>query len=255
MLTVGEVAGRSGVTVRTLHHYDRTGLLSPSARSDAGYRLYDDHDIGRLQRILTYRELGFPLDRIAELLDDPDADVLAHLTQQHRLLTHRIDRLQHMLAAVELTMEATTMGIQLTPEELLEVFGADHANNHEAYQDEAEQRWGDTDAWAQSRRRAAAYGKDDWTRIKAEGDAAVATMAAALRAGLPPDSDDAMAGAEAHRRHIHDNFYECSYAMQRNLADMYVADERFTKTYDDIEPGLAAYVRDAIHANADARDA
>ncbi len=255
MLTVGDVARRSGVTVRTLHHYDRTGLLSPSARTEAGYRLYDVDDIARLQRILTYRELGFSLDRIGELLDDPDADVLNHLTEQHRLLTRRIDRLQDMLAAVELTMEATTMDIQLTPDEMLEVFGSDHAENHEAYEAEAEERWGETDAWVQSRRRAASYSKDDWLRIKAEGDAATRQLAEALATGLAPDSQEAMDGAEAHRRHIHDNFYDCSYAMHRNLADMYVADARFTKTYDDVAPGLAAFIREAIHANADARDA
>ncbi len=146
------------------------------------------------------------------------------------------------------------MDIQRTPDEMLVVFGADHAEHHDAYLDEAQQRWGDTDAWAQSRRRTTQYTRDDWSRIKVEGEAAVTAMAEAMRAGLAADSDDAMAAAEAHRRHIHEHFYDCSYDLQRNLADMYVADERFAKTYDDVEPGLAAYVRDAIHANADAHE-
>src|SRR3954466_7810201 len=122
-VNVGEVATLAGVTVRTLHHYDRIGLLSPSERTAAGYRRYTPSDLDRLHRVLVYRELGFPLEEIATLLDDPAADPVAHLRRQLALLRDRLDRMHTMVAAVEKEMEAHTMGISLTPEERFEVFG------------------------------------------------------------------------------------------------------------------------------------
>ena len=250
-MTVGQLARLSGVTVRTLHHYDETGLLRPSGRTDAGYRLYDPDDVARLQQVLYYRELGLTLDEVAELLDDPAADPTTHLTRQHELLGRRIAQLEEMRAAVELTLEARQMGIDLTPEEMLEVFGEEYAANHAAYEAEAEERWGTSDAWVQSRRRTSRYTKQDWARATAEQEAAARRLADALQAGLPPDSPEAMDAAEAHRQQITHWFYDCSYEIHRGLADMYVQDPRFTATYEAIAPGLAAYVRDAIHANAD----
>src|SRR3954464_14450345 len=115
-MNVGEVATLARVTVRTLHHYDRIGLLSPSERTAAGYRRYTPSDLDRLHRVLVYRELGFPLEEIATLLDDPAADPVAHLRRQLALLRDRLDRMHTMVAAVEKEMEAHTMGISLTPE-------------------------------------------------------------------------------------------------------------------------------------------
>jgi DNA-binding transcriptional MerR regulator len=246
--TVGEVARFAGVTVRTLHHYDEIGLLSPSGRTAAGYRLYGDTDLERLQQILAYRELGFGLEDIAAILDDPRNDPIDHLRRQHELLTDQMGRLADMVAAVHKTMEARKMGIALNPDEMFEVFG-DHDPTQ--YADEVEQRWGDTDAYKQSQRKTATYTKDDWLRIKAEGAAAEQRLAEAMAAGLPPDSPQAMDAAEAHRLQIDRWFYDLSPDMHRNLAEMYVMDPRFTKHYDDVAPGLAQYVRDAIHANAD----
>src|ERR671915_517822 len=109
--TVGAVARMSGVTVRTLHHYDEIGLLRPSGRSDNGYRRYADADLERLQRILFYRELGFGLDDIRNLITDGDADAIGHLRRQHAMLRDRIGRLERMVASVEKAMEAHTMGV------------------------------------------------------------------------------------------------------------------------------------------------
>src|SRR4051795_12291994 len=154
--TVGELARLSGVTVRTLHHYDRIGLLRPSERTPAGYRSYDVRDLDRLQQVLVYRELGFPLEEVATLLDDPGADPAEHLRRQHRLLRERLARTEAMVAAVEKEMEARQMGMSLTPEERFEVFGA---QDPAQYAVEAEERWGETEAWAQSQRRTSAYTK------------------------------------------------------------------------------------------------
>ncbi|MFJ9427390.1 MerR family transcriptional regulator [Streptomyces sp. NPDC101249] len=245
--SVGQVAGFAGVTVRTLHHYDAIGLLAPSERNHAGHRRYGDGDLDRLQRVLFYRELGFPLDEVAVLLDDPDADPRSHLRRQHELLTARIERLHAMAAAVEHAMEAHTMGISLTPEERFEVFG-DH--DPERYAEETERRWGDTEAYAESQRRAARYTKEDWARVQADTDDWTARYAALLDAGEPSTGAAAMDLAEEHRAHLVRWFYACSPAMHRCLGEMYVADERFTAHYDAVRPGLARHLSEAIAANA-----
>lgn len=245
--TVGQVAGFAGVTVRTLHHYDEVGLLSPSERTYAGHRRYDDRDLDRLQQILFYRELGFGLDRIADLLDDPATDPMDQLRRQHALLTDRIGQLRAMAAAVEHAMEARKMGIRLTPEEKFEIFGPDY---DPTWEQEAERRWGGTDAWAESRRRTATYTKEDWERCKAESEAVTLRFAALLAAGTAADSPEARSAAEDHRLHIGRHFYECTHDVHRGLAEMYVADPRFTATYEAVAPGLAAYIHDAILANA-----
>ncbi|MEU6916090.1 MerR family transcriptional regulator [Streptomyces olindensis] len=245
--SVGQVAGFAGVTVRTLHHYDAIGLLVPSERSHAGHRRYGDADLDRLQQILFYRELGFPLDEVAVLLDDPEADPRAHLRRQHDLLTARIERLTKMAAAVEHAMEARTMGINLTPEEKFEVFGD---KDPERYADEAEARWGGTDQYAESQRRVARYTKEDWQRIQDQSADWGERYGALMAASEPPAGEAAMALAEEHRQHICTWYYECSYDIHRGLGEMYVSDERFKAFYESMRPGLAEHLRDAIAANA-----
>ncbi|MEU4550769.1 DNA-binding transcriptional MerR regulator [Micromonospora violae] len=248
--TVGQVAKVAGVTVRTLHHYDEIGLLSPSGRTSAGYRRYDDADLQRLQLVLYYRELGFPLEEITAIIDDPAADPAAHLRRQHELLTERMKRLQEMVTAIEFAMEASKLNIQLTPEERFEVFGDFKPEQYEA---EAEQRWGGTDAYRESNRRASRYGKEDWLRIKAENEDWGRRIVALMASGAPADGPEAMDLAEEHRQIISRWFYECSYEVQTGLADMYMADERFTAYFENIAAGLAAYLHEAIHANAISR--
>ena len=235
------------MTVRTLHHYDEIGLLSPSERAATGYRRYDERDLDRLQQILYYRELGFSLEEIATILADPQADPVAHLRRQHELLTTRMKRMREMVLAIEFAMEAHKVGIQLTPEERFEVFGGFDPDEHAQ---EAQERWGDTDAYKESNRRTSRYTKDDWKRIKDESDEWGRRLAAAMDAGLPADSPEARELAEEHRSHISRWFYECSYDIHTGLADMYIADPRFTATYENIKPGMTQYLHDAVHANA-----
>jgi DNA-binding transcriptional MerR regulator len=248
--SVGDVARLANVTVRTLHHYDAIGLLSPSERSGAGYRSYSPADLERLQQILVYRSLGMSLQDIMAILDDRSVDPLEHLRRQHALLTQRSEQLHLMIAAIDKTLEARAMGINLTPDEMFEVFGEFDPTEHE---DEAQQRWGDTDAYAQSKARTSSYTRTDWAEAVASQREVAERFASLLRTGAPADSVEAMDAAEAHRQQITQWFYDCTYEIQTGLADMYLADERFTKNYDDLEPGLAQYVHDAIHANAIAR--
>ncbi len=245
--TVGTVARLAGVTVRTLHHYDEIGLLAPSARSEAGYRRYADADLERLQRILFYRELGFGLDDIRTVITEGGADALGHLRRQHAMLLDRIRRLERMAAAVEKALEARTMGINLTPEERFEVFGD---FDPDQYASEVEERWGDSDAYRESQKRVSRYTKADWERMKDEAAEPVNRLVSAMNAGQPAGSTEAMDAAEGHRRHISDWFYDCTIEIHRGLADLYLADPRFTATYEKIAPGLAQYVHDAIKANA-----
>ncbi len=249
--SVGQVAELAGVTVRTLHHYGQIGLLEPRDRTGAGYRRYSEDDLDRLRHILFYRELGFSLDDIATILNDPGAGTGAHLRRQRELLTDRITRLQAMIAAVDKELEAHTMGIQQTPEEKFEIFGPNYS---EDYETEAEQRWGDSDAWKQSQERTSKLTKQQWIEIKEAGDDLNRRLAAAMTGGAAPDSVEAMDLAEEHRRSI-ETFYDCGYQMHRGLGDMYLADERFTRTYEEVAPGLAQWLRDAIHANADRAEA
>ncbi|WP_220657970.1 MerR family transcriptional regulator [Tsukamurella sp. TY48] len=248
--TVGAIARLTGVSVRTLHHYDDIGLVPPSGRTAAGYRAYSDADVERLHQVLTYRELGFPLEQIATLLDDPSADAMAHLEEQRTLLTTRIDRLHRMVAAVEEMMNRKKGGITLSAQDQAEIFGDDWLG--EGYAEEAEQRWGDTDAWKQSAERTAKLSKDDWKQLKAEGDALEAALADGLARGVAPGSEEGNALAEQHRAGI-DRWYDCDHAMHVCVARMYIDDPRFRKHYEDIAPGLAQYVYDLVAANAEGR--
>jgi len=247
-ITVGRVAALAGVTVRTLHHYEQIGLLVPSDRSPAGYRIYTAADIDRLTRILYYRALALPLHELTPLLDDHRP--LRHLERQHTLLKERLARNQRMLAAIERELEAHRMSYNLTPEEKLEVFGEFDPDAHEA---EAQERWDDTEAWHESRRRASRYSADDWRRIQAGTADLNARLAATMQSGEPATGKVAMNLAEEHRQAISRNFYECSPQMHRALGDLYISDARFTATIDAAGEGLAAWLREAIIANAERR--
>jgi DNA-binding transcriptional MerR regulator len=244
--TVGAVAALTGVSVRTLHHYDHTGVVVPSVRTAAGYRGYTDADIERLHMVLVYRAAGLPLDEIRRLLDDADADVLARLQHQRAVLLERADRLQHTIKAVEELMSAHRSGIQLTAEEQVEIFGTTSFGDE--YADEARERWGETDAWRQSQQRVAAFTKQVWIDIQAENTALLNALAAAKSAGVAPGSAQGNALAQRHRASIA-RYYDCDDAMHRCLVEMYVADERFTQYYDDAEPGLAQFLHDLVLAS------
>ncbi|PTR43604.1 DNA-binding transcriptional MerR regulator [Rhodococcus sp. OK611] len=239
--TVGELARLSGVSVRTLHHYDAIGLLTPHARSTANHRRYTGADVARLRQILFYRELEFGLEEIAEILADPAVHPDAHLRRQHRLLRERRARIDGLLDAVEHELRASGSGIALTAAEQLEIFDTDRFGSALA---EVEQQWG-VDAHT------AAYTKEDWAAIKAEADSDIASFAAALAAGEPADGEVAMRAAEDHRTHLARWFFPCSHRQHRKVAAHYLSDPATVAQWDEIAPGFAWYVHDAIVANAD----
>jgi DNA-binding transcriptional MerR regulator len=246
--SAGQLAKLANVTVRTLHHYDAIGLLTASERTRAGYRRYSTDDAGRLHRILVYRALGFDLTRIAGILDEPEADALGHLRRQRTLLESEVRRLNDMIRGVEAMMNAKQTGVNLTPGEMREVFGSFDPGK---YAEEAEQRWGGSEAYRESQRRASKYDKAKWLEIREEAEQIHRELAAVMASGQPANGDAAMDLAERHRQHISRWFYECTGAIHRGLGEMYVADPRFAQTYDNLAPGLSGYLREAIVANAE----
>ncbi|MEV0396607.1 MerR family transcriptional regulator [Polymorphospora rubra] len=245
-LTVGAAASRAGVTVRTLHHWDAIGLVRPSARTAAGYRLYTATDIARIHRVLVYRELDVPLDRIAGLLDAPAADATESLLRQRDRLRERIVRLERMAEALDRMVEARNTGILLSPEEQVAIFGEQWRPSWVA---EARERWGDTSQWAQYAERAAGRTAEDWRLVTGTVEALNADLATARRAGVRPGSDEANTLAERHRASM-GTYFDCTHSMQVCLGRMFTTDPEFAAYYDDLEPGLATWLRDIIDANA-----
>lgn len=245
-LTVGEIATLAGVTVRTLHHYDEIGLVSPGERTDAGYRTYGRADVERLQEVLFFRELGFALKDIKAVVTDPAYKRSDALNRQRALLETRQQRMHQMIDLIDRALEAERTETIMTNEESLGVFGDfDPAE----YEEEARERWGDSDPYKQSAQRTAQYTKQDWEAISAEADAINDRFLALMAAGTPPSDAEAMEVAEAHRGHISKWFYDCSKEIHAGLGEMYVADERFTANIDKAGEGLAAYMSAAIAAN------
>jgi DNA-binding transcriptional MerR regulator len=244
MRTVSEVSELARVTVRSLHHYDEIGLLVPSARSDAGYRLYSREDLERLGEILVWRQLGFSLADVKALLDDPEHDRVSALREQRRQVERQIKRLGAMAAALDAQLAAHAQGTDL--EEAAMFDGFDPA----AYEEEARERWGESEAYRESTARVAGYGEPQWLEIRGEAEQIVRDFAALQHAGEDPAGAAARAVAERHRQHISRWFYECSPQAHRGLGEMYVSDERFARNYEQHAAGLGEYLRDAISANA-----
>ncbi|WP_366180669.1 TipAS antibiotic-recognition domain-containing protein [Actinomyces timonensis] len=133
-----------------------------------------------------------------------------------------------------------------TPEQRAEILGTDW---DPAWEEEAQQRWGDTDEWVQSEKRRASMNASDWTQVKEDSDQLVADLAAAMRQGVQPGSERANALAEQHRASIA-YWFDTSHSKQVLIARGYVTDPRFTAYYDAVEPGLAAWIKEVIDANA-----
>ena len=230
---VKEVAELSGLSIRALHHYDAIGLLTPSMRSAAGYRLYDDDDLLRLQQIVIGRELGLSLEDIRRSLDDPRFDRRRALLEQRAELERRARHTAAMLRSIDAalvaldeTVAAEEEGTKVDMKKIFDGFDPDK------YADEAKQRWGHTDAYKASMKRTKSYTEADWLKLKDEQAAIYADAFAAMRANKKPDDPAAMDVAERHRLSIDRWFYPCSPAMHKGLADLYEADQRFAENID-----------------------
>ncbi|NKB89329.1 MAG: MerR family transcriptional regulator [Acidobacteria bacterium] len=245
MYKVGEVAEVAKVTIRTLHHYDEIGLLSPSGRSGSGYRLYSETDIERLQHIRFYRDLGLALEEIRTTIEAEDFDARAALRAHRERLKSRLRETEALVATIDRTLRTMEGDGEMSAEERFAGF------QPEEHAREAKERWGDSDSYKQSARRTAKYGKAEWEAIQAEADDIVARFVAPQGDGNAPTSNMGMALAEEYREHIDRWFYACTPQMHAGLGEMYVSDERFAAYYNKHADGLADYVCAAICANAE----
>lgn len=237
---IGELAKHAGVSVRTLRYYDAIGLLSPSEITQAGYRLYDAHALARLEQILFFRELGFALQEIREMMASPDYDAREAMKRQRTLLEMQKRRIDAMITRLDVAIEGKG-----TPE--TEGFDMNEIEKTKRrYAEEARARWGSTDAYAQSEKRTAKYGKDDWQEIQS----GMTRLFDAFAAVRELDAQDARVQAlvKDWQRYITDHFYACTDEILAGLGQMYVCDERFRMNIDKSGEGTAACMSHAIAA-------
>ena len=217
MKTVHEVSQISGVSVRTLHHYDAIGLLQPTAVTEAGYRLYDDTALARLQSILLFRELAFPLKEIKRIMDDPQFDQATALEQQIRLLELQQERLSRLIDLARETMKTGVTHMDFT---------AFDNSKLEQYAAEVKERWGNTAAYQESAQRPAAEQKD-----AAAGLMAQFARMGRLRTG-DPAGQEAQDAVRELQEFITKHFYTCTPEILLGLGQMYTADDRFRASID-----------------------
>ena len=221
MRTVKEVSKITGVSVRTLHHYDAIGLLKPTKVTEAGYRMYDDTALGRLQSILLFRELQFPLKQIRAILDSPDFDPAEAIAQQIGLLELQRRRIGELIAfAREIQSKGvTTMN-----------FDVFDRKEMEKYKEEAAAKWGNTKAYREFQQKEAAREEGSSGRIAEELMAMFSELGGLKQ--LPPDADEVQKKIAALQEFITGNYYECTDEILSGLGQMYAEDERFRKNID-----------------------
>ena len=244
---VKDVARLAGVSVRTLHHYDSIGLLVPGARTAAGYRLYTESDLLRLQQILIGRELGLSLEEIRRSLDDRRFDRKTALLDHRERLRQRARQTEAMLRAIDVALAALDGSRKegdMNMEDLFQDF------NPSQYDEEARRQWGTSEAFVEAEKRTKRYTPDDWEALKAEQAAIYDDAYAALKAGKTPSDAAVMDIAERHRMSIDRWFYACSHRTHRGLASMYESDDRFRQSIDKHREGLTSFLAEAIRANA-----
>lgn len=238
--TVHQLGRLAGISVRTLHHYDHIGLLKPSARTAAGYRLYGTEDLFRLQQILLYREVDLPLDEIRRILDDPGFDPVRALAQHRRMLELQTERLAHLLHTIDRTIaRLTEVDMSLTDEELYEGLPKEQV---ERWKREVDERY-DPKLVAESNRRVHAMSREQWNGVEAEGDA-IAQRMAELMGGAAGDPEVQTTIARQHA--WIEIFYPCSAEMFQGLGRHYAEHPEFRANCDRYRPGLADFMRDAM---------
>jgi DNA-binding transcriptional MerR regulator len=243
--TVSQLAKMAGVSVRMLHHYDHVGLLRPSARTAAGYRLYQGQDLLRLQQILFFKELDLPLAQIQAILDDPAFDQVQALRNHRRMLEQRTERLARLLKTIDKTIRRLTEDtMEMTDAELYEGFTPEQI---ERYEREVNERY-DPTLVAESKRRLRKLTKTQWQAVKQESDDI--TRALAALADRAPGDPEVQKLIARHHAWI-ENFYTASAKIYRGLGQLYTSHPEFRAHYDRYRPGLADFMQAAMAYYAD----
>lgn len=237
MRAVNQVAKLAGISVRTLHYYDDIGLLEPTATTPAGYRQYSDNDLEKLWQIMFYKELDFPLEEIKRILGNPNYNKQDALKKHRQLLTQKKKRLEELIASIDKSIEK---GFDVN---MLKTFDMKDFEAHKKqYAEEAAQKYGD--AYIKSNEKTSKYSKEQWEIIMKEAQSIYEELADNMDKDV--DSPIVQELIEKWRKHINQNYYECTLEIFKGLGEMYVADVRFTKNIDKTKVGLAAFIKKAI---------
>ncbi|WP_243525055.1 MerR family transcriptional regulator [Bacillus pseudomycoides] len=238
-MRVKEVADLVGISVRTLHHYDEIGLLTPAETTESGYRLYSNENLEILQQILFFKELGFPLKKVKEIINSPSFDKEEALQMHRKMLLEKRARLDKVIATIDKTIQHTKGEIEMTNKEKFEGFDF----SHNPYEEEARTRWGD-EAVDKANKAATSM-----TKEKQEEFNNIYRKLAELRNGAT-DSKEAQEAIQVWYEYLQ-NFGHYSIEAFKGLGQMYVDDERFTKNIDQFGEGLARFMCDAMAIYAD----
>jgi DNA-binding transcriptional MerR regulator len=242
-MKVKEVANLVGISVRTLHHYDDIGLLTPEETTESGYRIYSNENLETLQQILFFKELGFPLKKIKEIINSPSFDRQEALLLHRKMLLEKRRRLDQMIATVDKTIQHSKGEIEMSNKEKFEGFDF----SHNPYEQEARERWGDESVEnAKSKVGNLSKGEQD---AMSSAMNAIYTKLAALR-NASPKSDEAQAAIKEWYAFLN-KIGNYSLDAFKGLGQLYVDDERFTKNIDQFGEGLAVFMRDAMAVYAD----
>ena len=236
---IKEFAKLCGVSVRTLHYYDEIGLLKPAFVDEQNsYRFYDEKSLMRIQEILFFKELDFPLKSISEILSSPDYDKQKALKEQRKLLILKKQRLERIIDALD-NAEKGKITMNAFDNNEYEI-----ARNK--YEAEAKERWGKTDAYKEHEQKTASYSKDKWQQVNDGLNAVLAQFADCLQSGQAPESNEAQSLVTHLQSYITENYYTCGNDILKGLGKMYVADERFKENIDKHAVGTAQFISEAI---------
>lgn len=243
-MQIHELARLSGVSVRTLHHYDNIGLLRPSRRTENGYRDYSDRDLDRLQQILLFRACGFSLENIQMLLDSPSFDREQAFLLQKKMLVHEKERIDTMLCTLEKSMQSMKGEISMSSAEKFE--GFDFSKN--PYEEEARRRWGN-DTVEKSNACFKALSKEKQANVAEQMDNLFRELSH-LRVEAS-DSETVQTVVGRMFRFFNENFGNIyTPEMFAGLGQMYVNDPRFTKNIDRYGDGLSQFLEEAMSVYA-----
>lgn len=240
-MLINEIAKLADVSVRTLHYYDEIGLLKPSAVDEQnGYRFYDEGSLERLQAILFYRELDFPLKDISKLLSSPNYDRNKALSEQKHLLTLKKERLERLISALDGLMKGeNTVNLEAFDNSEFEAA-------REKYAAEAKEKWGNTDAYKEHSAKTSAYSKEKWSKVNSGMEALMKEFAECKNSGANPEDSAAQSLVKRWQNFITENYYTCTKEILSGLGEMYSADERFAANIDKYGEGTAKFMTDAI---------
>lgn len=245
--SVSLVAKIAGISIRTLHHYDKIGLLKPAKRAESRYRYYTKAELYRLQQILFFKELDFPLKKIQRILDDPEFDLIEALSFQRIELKKRKSRLDDLLKTIDKTVKKLSEENEMVTEsELYEGFSKEEID---AWKKEVDEKY-DKNVVAESNENIKKMTKGDFAAVKEEQEAVAKELAELMH--LPVANAKVQAIIMRHHA-TNEKFYKTSAEVYRGLADMYINDSRFTEFYDKHKVGLSKFLRDAMHYFADTR--